>query len=170
MIKHGGVDSCPSTPEKLILEQGNSNLPTCRKNVSPSIENTKKGPECLAFGRRAQHLSFKITLKTAIPKILQWNKDQKIPLGTLLFLCFGLCPVPRDFTKLLKVPMSILRCLMIQVIKSSQIFGCTIEETLTAGNCVFFSSSGPKFYDKLQEMYLGSNLVHRISGYGCQKR
>ena len=119
MIKHGGVDSCPSTPEKLILEQGNSNLPTCRKNVSPSIENTKKGPACLAFGRRAQHLSFKITLKTAIPKILQWNKDQKIPLGTLLFLCFGLCPVPRDFTKLLKVPMSILRCLMIQVIKSS---------------------------------------------------
>ena len=37
-------------------------------------------------------------------------------LHEFLYLCFGLGPAPRIFTKLLKVPISVLRRLMIRVI------------------------------------------------------
>ena len=59
------------------------------------------------------------------------------------FLCiyFGLGSAPRAFTKLLKVPISVLRRLMIQTIiflNDLLIFGNTMEEILIARDSVIF--------------------------------
>ena len=56
-------------------------------------------------------------------------------------LCFALGPAPIAFTKLLKFPVSVLRCLMIHTITFLEdllIFGNTIEEILVARDSVIF--------------------------------
>ena len=67
----------------------------------------------------------------------QWEGS----LYEFLCICFGLGPAPRAFTKLLKVPISVLRRLMIQAIiflNDLLIFGNTMEEILVARDSVIF--------------------------------
>ena len=68
---------------------------------------------------------------------LQWE-------GTLyefLCLCFGLCPVRLIFTKILKIPISLLRRLQIRVIiylDAMILMSQTIEELLISRDTVIF--------------------------------
>ena len=58
-----------------------------------------------------------------------------------LRFCFGLGPVPRIFTKLLKIPVSVLRYLNILVkiyLEDMLLIGHTIGETLMARDTVIF--------------------------------
>ena len=62
-------------------------------------------------------------------------------LYEFLCLCFGLGPAPRIFTKLLKIPVSVLRRLNILIIiylDDMLLIGHTIEETLMARDTVIF--------------------------------
>ena len=82
---------------------------------------------------------FSVPLSKASWKLVRFQWE-----GSLYeFLCiyFGLGSAPRAFTKLLKVPISVLRCLMIQTIiflNDLLIFGNTMEEIRIARDSVIF--------------------------------
>ena len=62
-------------------------------------------------------------------------------LYEFLCLCFGLGPAPRNFTKLLKIPVSVLRrqnILVIIYLEDMLLIGHTIEERLVARDTVIF--------------------------------
>ena len=72
-------------------------------------------------------------------KYLRFRWDQK--LYEMGVLAFGVGPGPRIFTKLLKVPLTILRRLMLKLVAYLDdllIMGRTIEETLQARDSVLF--------------------------------
>ena len=59
----------------------------------------------------------------------------------LLCFCFGLGPAPRIFTKLLKVPMTILRRINIKItiyLDDMLLIGYSLEEILMSRNTVIF--------------------------------
>ena len=62
-------------------------------------------------------------------------------LYKLLYLCFGLGPAPRIFTKLLKVPMTILSRINIKIIiylDDTLLIGHSLEEILMSRDTVIF--------------------------------
>ena len=93
-----------------------------------------EGLHCLKCLLQKDDYMCKINLKDAYFSVPLHKDSQKlVRFHEFLCLCFGLEPAPRVFTKLLKVPISMLRCLMIQVILFSEdllIFGNTLEEIL----------------------------------------
>ena len=90
----------------------------------------------------------KIDLKDAYFSVLLSKDSRKLvrfqwegSLYEFLCLCFKLNTAPRAFTKFLKVPMSVLRRLMIRAIiflDDLLIFGSTMEEILVARDPVIF--------------------------------
>ena len=78
------------------------------------------------------------SIKSCIQKICSVSLVRK--LYSFLCLCFGLGPAPRIFTKLLKIPVSVLRRLSILIIiyLDMLLIGHTIEETLMARDTVLF--------------------------------
>ena len=74
---------------------------------------------------------FSVPLHLSSRKLVRFRWSGK--LYEFLCLCFGLGPAPRIFTKLLKVPMAILRRLGIRIIiylDDMLLIGKTIEETI----------------------------------------
>ena len=79
------------------------------------------------------------SVKSCIQNIAQFLWSGKV--YKFLRFCFGLGPVPRIFTKLLKIPVSVLRYLNILVIiylEDMLLIGHTIGETLMARDTVIF--------------------------------
>jgi len=69
-------------------------------------------------------------------------------------LCFGLGPAPRVFTKLLKIPMAVLRRLNIKVIiylDDLLILGCSREETIQARDTEIFLLQHLGFFINLKK-------------------
>ena len=80
---------------------------------------------------------FSVPLNPASRKFVRFLWSRK--LHDFLCLCFGLGPVPRIFTKLLKIPVSVLRRLNILIIiymDDMSLIGHTIGETLMARDTV----------------------------------
>ena len=86
-------------------------------------------------------------------RCLFFNNDYTLPRGStfvflwsgnlyeFLCLCFGLGPAPRIFTKLLKIPISILRRINIRMIiylDDMLLLGQTMEETIMSRDTVIF--------------------------------
>ena len=77
---------------------------------------------------------------------------------------------PRVFTKLLKVPVSVLRCLMINAIVLLDhlfIFRNTMKEVLMTLGSVIFLLQHLGFIMNFKK-YLGTNSGDRVSEYGCK--
>ena len=82
---------------------------------------------------------FLVPLNPASRKLVRFLWSGK--LYEFLCLCFGLDPARRIFTKLLKIPVSVLRRLNILIIVylgDMLLIGHTIEETLIARDTVIF--------------------------------
>ena len=82
---------------------------------------------------------FSISLNTASRKFVRFLWSGKF--YEFLDLCFGLAPAVRIFTKLLKIPISMLRRLNILIIiylDDMLLISRTIEETLMARDTVIF--------------------------------
>ena len=82
---------------------------------------------------------FSIPLNPASRKFMRLISSAK--LYEFLCLCFRLGPAPRIFTKLLKIPVSVLRRLNIRIIiylDDMLLIGHKIEETLMAIDTVIF--------------------------------
>ena len=82
---------------------------------------------------------FSVPLNPASKTFAQFLWSGKV--YKFLRFCFGLDPVPRIFTKLLKIPVSVLRYLNILVIiylEDMLLIGHTIGETLMARDTVIF--------------------------------
>ena len=82
-----------------------------------------EGFHCLKYVLQKGDYICKIDLKDACISIPLHKDSRKLVrflwagnLYEFLCLCFGLGPVPRIFTTFLKVPISVLRCLMVRVI------------------------------------------------------
>ena len=92
-------------------------------------------------------------------KYLRFRWDQK--LYEMGVLAFGVGPGPRIFTKLLKVPLTVLRRLMIRLVAYLDdflIMGRTKEEAIQARDSV---PANARFYNKLGEV---SSSTHPGSG------
>ena len=74
---------------------------------------------------------FSVPLNPASGKFLRFLWSGK--LYKVRCLCFGLGPAPRNFTKLLKIPISVLRYL-----EDMLLIGNTIEETFVVRDTVIF--------------------------------
>ena len=82
-------------------------------------------------------------------------------------LCFGLGPDPRLFTKLIKVPVSILGKLYIRIVvylDNFLILGKTLEETILSSNTVIYLLQNLGFIVNLKKSVL--NPRHRIEILG----
>ena len=83
--------------------------------------------------------SFSVPLNPASRKLERFLRTKK--LYEFFCLCFGLDPAPRIFTELLKIPVSVLRHLIVLIIiylEEMLFIGHTIEETLMARETVIF--------------------------------
>ena len=79
------------------------------------------------------------SIKSCIQKVCLGFLGQGSFTSFFLCLCFGLGPAQRIFAKLLKTPVSVLRCLNILIITyldDMLLIGHTIEERLMARNTV----------------------------------
>ena len=82
-------------------------------------------------------------------------------LYEFLCLCFGLGPAPRNFTKLLKIPVPVLRrqnLLVIIYLDDMLLIGHTIEERLVARDTVIFLLQQLGFVLKLKKPVLTPTL------------
>ena len=99
---------------------------------------------------------FTVPLSTRSRKLVRFRWKGK--LYEFLCLAFGLGPAPRIFTKLLKVPISILRRLNIRLIiylDDLLLMGSNYQEICLARDSYFpFPPARP--HDKLEEVYLGT--------------
>ena len=78
-------------------------------------------------------------------------------LYKFLCLCFGLRPAQRIFTKLLKVPISVLRCLMIRItiyLDDLLFLGNSMNEIFMARDSVIFLLQHLSFVINLQKCVL----------------
>ena len=106
----------------------------------------------------------KIDLKDAYFSVPLHKDSRKLVLSLwarnlyeFLCLCFGLGPAPRIFTKLLKVPISVLRRLMIRAIiylDDLLILGNSMSEIFTARDSVIFPVQHLGFVIKLKKCVL----------------
>ena len=83
--------------------------------------------------------SFSVPLNPASRKLERFLRTKK--LYEFFCLCFGLDPAPRIFTELLKIPVLVLRHLIVLIIiylEEMLFIGHTIEETLMARETVIF--------------------------------
>ena len=106
------------------------------------------GFHCLKYLLKKYNYKCKISLYDACFSVPLLKEPQALVrchwegiLSEFFCLSFGLEPAPRVFTKLLKVLMSVLRCLMIQVkifLEDLQIFGNTLQEILMTRDSVIF--------------------------------
>ena len=106
-----------------------------------------------------------VPLKPASRKFVRFLWSGK--LYKFLCLCFGLGPAPRIFTKLLKIPVSVLRRLNILIIiylDDMLLIGHTIEETLMARDTVIFLLQQLGFVLNLKKSVL--TLTQRIEFLG----
>ena len=84
-----------------------------------------------------------------------WSGD----LYEFLCLCFGLGPAPRIFTKLLKIPMLILRRINIRIViylENMLIMGQTMEEIIMSRDTVIFPLQHLGFMSNLEKSILNS--------------
>ena len=120
----------------------------------------------------------KIDLKDAYFIVSLSKESQKLvrfqwegSLHEFLCIYFGLGPAPRAFTGLLKVPMSLLRCLMIRAITFLDdlliFFGNTMEEILVARDSVIFLLQHLGFVINFKKCFR-TNSVNRVYGYDCE--
>ena len=82
---------------------------------------------------------FSVPLNPASRKLVRFLWSGK--LYEFLYLCFGLGPAPNIFTKLIKIPVSVLRRLNILIIiylDDMSLIGHTIEEALMARDTAIF--------------------------------
>ena len=103
---------------------------------------------CLKYVLQKGDHMCKIGLKDAYFSVPLHKDSRKLVLSLwarnlyeFLCLCFGLGPAPRIFTKLLKVPISVLRRLMISIIiylDDLLVLGNSMSEIFTARDSVIF--------------------------------
>ena len=140
-----GSKTHASLHKKLILCKRNSKFAVSRKvkNLYRKLENSdllnilKKGDNMCKLDLKEAY--FSVPLNPASRKFARFLWSRK--LHEFLCLCFGLGPVPRIFTKLLKIQVSVLRCLNILIIvymDDMSLIGHTIGETLMARDTVIF--------------------------------
>ena len=152
------------------------NLKTLNKFV-PYRHFKMEGLHCLKVLLQNVDYLCKIDLKDAYFSVPLSKKSRKLvrfqwkeSLYKFLCLCFELGPAPKGFAKLLKVPMSVLRRLMIRAIiflDDLLIFGNTMEEILVARDSNI-SATAPRICDKFQEVCFRINSGNRVSGYDCE--
>ena len=107
-----------------------------------------EGLHCLKYVLQKRDYMCKIDLKNAYFSVPLHKDSRKLVrflwagnLYEFLCLCFGLRQAPKMFTKLLKVPISILRRLMIRVIiylDDLLILGNSMSKIITARDSVIF--------------------------------
>ena len=107
-----------------------------------------EGLHCLKYMLRKGDFMCKLDLKDAYFCLPLHQQSQKYvrflwegSLYQFLCLCFGLGPAPRVFTKLLKVPMAVLRRLNILIIiyiDDMLVIGRSFQETVMARDTIVF--------------------------------
>ena len=111
----------------LISKKGGGNQPVINlkdlNRFAPHKHFKMEGLHCLKYVLQKGGYMCKVDLKEAYFSVPLHKDSRKLVrflwLGNFyqfLCLCFGLGPAPRIFTKLFKVPISVLRRLMIMVI------------------------------------------------------
>ena len=107
-----------------------------------------EGLHCLKYVLQKEDYMYKIDLNDAYFSVPLLRDSRKLVrffwaenLYEFLCLCFGLGPAPRIFTKILKVPILVLRRLMIRVIiylDDLLILGNNMSEIFMAMDSVIF--------------------------------
>ena len=158
MLEKGSISKvCHSKGEFLsslflISKKGGGNRPVINlKDLNwfiPYKHFKMEGLHCLKYVLPKGDYMCKIDLKDAYFSVPLHKDSRKLVLflwaGNLyefLCLCFGLGPAPRIFTNLLKVPVSVLRRLMIRVITYLDyllILGNSMSEIFLARDSVIF--------------------------------
>ena len=138
-----------------------------------------KGLNLLQSKLQEKDFMYKIDLKGAyfcVPLKKESRKYVRFQWeGTLyefLCPCFGLGPAPMIFTKILKIPISLLRRLQIRVIiylDDMLLMSQTIEELLIGRDTVIFLLTHLGFVINLKKTMLNPAQENRISGPGNLK-
>ena len=107
---------------------------------------------------------FSVPLHQDSQKYIKFQWKQK--LYPFLCLCFGLDSAPRVFTKLMKVPIAILRRLNILLVLYSA--NCEVSKRIDYGKgYIGFSVTKSKFSDKFREISAAVLPEDRIFGNSC---
>ena len=129
--------------------------------IHPLRALQKEGLHCLKFLLEQNDFLYKIDLKDtyfAIPLSKQSSKYVRFKwsgnLYEFLCLCFGLEPAPKVFTKLLKIPIALLRRINIQIIvylDDMLLMARTLQEFMTARDALIFLLQNLRFAINLKK-------------------
>ena len=111
---------------------------------------------------------FSVPLSKVSRKLVRFQWEGYLP--EFLCLCFGLGPAPGAFTKLFKIPMSVLMRLMIGAIiflDDLLIFENTMDEILVARGSVIFLLQHLGFLINFKKCVL-EPTQETLSGYDCE--
>ena len=136
----------------LVEKKDGGNHPVTNFKKSQQIDSPRafkmEGLHCLKFLLEQDNLLCKIDLKEAYFSVSLNKNSQKFVgfqwsgnLYEFLCLCFGLGPAPRILTKLLKVPIALLRQVNIRIIiylDDMLLIGSTLPEILMARDTLIF--------------------------------